>query len=101
MTLAVFAFFCGYINLKLDSFAADKGRAFVEKEFGQRILIRAIIIRSDLIPLNPLFQHSSIPSLRYVRLRHSQFSLTSLSFRPVGPTARRENQVFDNGIVAG
>ena len=57
-------------------------------------LIRAINIRSDLILLNPLFQHASIPSFCYVGSRHSQFSLTWPSFRPVGPTARREDQVF-------
>ncbi len=44
----------------------------------------------DLIPLDPLFQHSSIPSFPCAGSRDSRFSLTWSSFRPVGPTARRE-----------
>ncbi len=32
--------------------------------------------RIDLIPPNPIFQHSSIPSFHSICARHSQFSLT-------------------------
>jgi hypothetical protein len=35
-----------------------------------------ILSKKDLILLNPLFQHSSIPSFHGVCLRHSQFTLT-------------------------
>jgi hypothetical protein len=70
-------------------------------------------IKSDhhplLIPNIPLFHHSIIPSRCKRLIRHSQSPLTWPSFRPrfqpvgltgrrVGPTARREDQVFNIGI---
>ncbi len=45
----------------------------------------------------PKLQHSNTPALFY---RQSMWSLTWPSFRPVGPTARREDQVFNVRIIS-
>jgi hypothetical protein len=38
--------------------------------------VNATSLNLDLIPPNPVFLHSSIPSFHGLDLRHSQFSLT-------------------------
>jgi uncharacterized membrane protein YidH (DUF202 family) len=58
-------------------------------------MIRAGYIKTDLIPPNLLFQHSSIPIPHGIYLGQSLLSVTRSSFRPVGPTARGEDQVFN------
>jgi hypothetical protein len=48
-------------------------------------------------------RHSSIPSFHSICLRSASggFMLTWPSFLPVGPTARREDQVFDDRVKFG
>ena len=43
------------------------------------LLIRAIFIKSDPIPLTPLFQYSCIPSFHFVCPRQSQLSIEDVT----------------------
>ncbi len=57
--------------------------------------------KKDLILMNPLFQHTSIPSPQDICLWHSQLPLTWPSFRPVGlqPGGRARISMFDLKFV--
>ena len=45
--------------------------------FGFLVLISVIYIKTDFMPLNPVFHHSSTPSFHGIRVRQSQRSLAS------------------------
>jgi|GEM_PF-2267079 len=53
--------------------------------------------KKDLILMNPLFQHSIIPSLQDICLRQNQLPQAWPSFRPVGlqPGGRTRISLFD------